>query len=494
MPAPAQTAAALLDDRWVQDIWLEVAPADWQTLKDNYLLDTYYPAALNWNGHAAAKVGIRSRGSGSRSPHKPNLLVAFNRYDSAQRFLGLPSVILKANNQDASLLHELLAMQMFRRMGLPAPREAPCRLFVNGEFFGAYTLVEVLDENFLQRNLGENTGYLYEWNEDRDNGYHFEYLGEDLAAYTNRWDPKNHKSDPDPAPLEAMVRAVNFSSDEEFEAAVSAFLDLRQFMTYIAVENYLADFDGVLGTVFGMNNFYFYRFAGTNRSQFLVWDKDNSFDWEYRSVFEGVEDNVLARRAMRVPALRAAYLDALVKAASVAGGPEGWMAQEAERFYGLVREMARADAHKQCSAYFGMFACGAGEFEQEVERLRQFLRERPAAVLAEVNGAGYAPRLEGPAVQQVRAQAPDSAVTPGCLIAIEGRSLAPGAAEAPADASPTALEGVIVTVNGVRAPLASVAPEQVVARVPPDTQPGQAAVTIFVDGVPTETVLVEVTE
>jgi hypothetical protein len=422
-------------------------------------------------------------------------LLAFNRYDSAQRFLGLKRVILKANNQDASLLHELLAMQMFRRMGLPAPREAPARLYVNGYFFGAYTLVEEVDEAFLLRNLGEDSGYLYDWNEDRDNSYHFEYLGEDPAAYSpERWAPENHEDDPDPAPLEAMVRAINFSSDEEFESAVSEFLDLRQFMTYIATENYLADFDGLLGAVFGMNNFYFYRFAGKNLSQFLVWDKDNAFDWEYRSAFEGIEGNVLARRAMQVPALRAAYLEALVKAATEAGGPGAWLAQEAGRFYDQVREIAHLDTHKQCSVNGTMSACGAEDFEREVERLRQFARERSAVVFSEAVAAGYLPRQEGPAVEAVRSETPDSAIVAGSLITIEGRDLARSTAYAPPEASPTELDGVIVSVNGARAHLASVSPDRVTARMPVDISPGAAAITIFVDGNLSNTVVAEVAD
>ena len=342
-PAPAQTASLLFDDRQVQDVRLDVDPAVWETLRRDYLLDDYYPAKFTWNGQTVANVGIRSRGSGSRSAEKPNLKVAFDKYTSKQKFLGLVSVILKANNQDPSLLREMVAMQLYRRMGLPAPREAPARLYINGEFFGAYTLVEAIDEAFLLRNFGEDTGYLYDWQETRtSNGYHFEYLGPDPANYSPlMWDPSNHKKDPDPAPIVAMVQAINQASDASFEEAVSQYLDLKQFMTYIAVEQYVNDWDGVLGGSFGMNNFNSYRFAGTTLFQFLPWDKDLSFDWYQTSIMEGVEANVLARRAMQVPKLRNAYLEALNKAAELSGGAGGWMESEVDRLYALIGDMAR---------------------------------------------------------------------------------------------------------------------------------------------------------
>ena len=99
-------------------------------MRRDYLLDTYFPAQFNWNGQIVADAGIRSRGSGSRSAAKPNLKVAFDKYDSKLRFFGLVSVILKANNQDGSLLREMVS------------------------------IVEALDGAFLLRGFGEDTGSL----------------------------------------------------------------------------------------------------------------------------------------------------------------------------------------------------------------------------------------------------------------------------------------------------------------------------------------------
>ena len=50
------------------------------------------------------QVGARSRGQGSRSPIKPSFKIEFNRFESRNNFLGLESLILRANTQDASLM------------------------------------------------------------------------------------------------------------------------------------------------------------------------------------------------------------------------------------------------------------------------------------------------------------------------------------------------------------------------------------------------------
>ncbi len=495
-PAAAQTAARLFDDSSLQDVYLEVEPKDWQALRDNYLLDTYYPARFVWNNVMLDRVGIRSRGSGSRSPEKPNLLVSFNRYQSAQRLFGLAAVQLKANNQDASLLRETLAMKLFRRMGIPAPLEAPARLFVNGEFFGAYTLVENMDEAFLLRNFGDDSGYLYDWQENRNEGYRFEYLGPDPALYVPAmWDPKTHKSDPDAAGIAAMVRAVNESSDAEFYSEVSRYIDLKQFMTYIATEKFLADYDGLLGRVFGMNNFYFFRPAAGTPGLFLPWDKDGAFDWEGAAAFEGVQENVLARRAMQVPELRQTFLEALAKAASLAGGAGGWQEQELDRLYAQAGPIARADTHKQCSQSGTLVSCGAAEFEQGVEALRRFIRAREAIVLEEAAAAGYRPSGRGPRLLGagvVNAATNAALVAPGALISLYGEGLAAEQASAASALAPTELGGVVLSVNGARARLLFVSRGQINGQMPWELVPGPAAVTVFRNGQPGNTVLAQV--
>ena len=128
-PCLAQVQAnPLLDDSQVQIINLTMAPSDWATLQQNYLQDTYYPATFAWNG-ISESIGIRSHGGGSRSPIKPNLDVNFAHYDATQTFLGLPFILLKANNEDASNMAEWISMKLYRKMGMPAPGKHRPRCF-----------------------------------------------------------------------------------------------------------------------------------------------------------------------------------------------------------------------------------------------------------------------------------------------------------------------------------------------------------------------------
>ena len=387
-----------LDDSAVRDIRLTLNSRDWSALKQNFTENTYYPTALEWQGITIRNVGIRSRGLGSRSGTKPGLRVDCDRYQVDQLCFGLKSFVLDNLVQDSSMLKERVTMQFLRRVGIAAPRETNVRLFVNDTFAGLYTAVESIDKAFLARTFGadshggvENDGYLFEY--DWLDNFYFDYRGDDLATY-RMFDPKtneNHASDRIWGPIRDMIKAANGSNDALFERDMSAYLDLALFSRYIAIENFVAELDGVLGYA-GMNNFYLYEFEDSTRFQFLPWDRDNTFAAIDYPILQGVGENVLARRTLAAPRYLNIYFDTLLEAARSAEEPDpgaevqrdargnplpspGWLEREIVRQYGQIAPFAHADTLKPYSN---------DDFEAAVQHLIAFARGRAAFVRAEV--------------------------------------------------------------------------------------------------------------
>ena len=505
LAAQAPTPADFYDESVIQELYLTIRPADWGTLKRNYLSNDYYQCNFEWKspkGKSAKleSIGIRSRGRGSRSGDKPNLRLDFNRYEESQQFLGLKSATLKANNQDASMMHERIVMEVFTRMGLPAPREAYAKLYINNEFFGLYNLIETIDKDFLTRNFKENDGYLYEWKPRGEApGYHFEWLGDSPTNYVYSdshnfgFDPATHEKDPNPAPLVELVRRINQSSDGDFLRVVSEYLDLREFTTHVAIENVMGEFDGILGDVFGMNNFYFYRFEKKNLHQFLPWDKDGTFSHPQRPILAGVAENALSKRLLAIPEYKNLYLDSLVRAANVIGSAGGWMSQEIDRLYAQVADTARADPNKRCAVNGVDTPCGAAEFEAEVVKIKDYAAQRGDFVVREAIAAGYqgstgnARLAEGGLVNAGVVIAP-GVVGAGSLVSLYGSNLGSGSASATVVPLPTELNKVSVTVNGARAPLIFVSPGQVNFQIPWEIPSGTATIGASVDGIATNTI------
>jgi spore coat protein CotH len=385
---PALPSDPLFNDTIVQRIDLRVNSDDWEKLKQNFQTNDYYPADVVFNGLTVRNVGIRSRGLGSRSATKPGLRVDFNRYTDDQTFLGLSAFVLDNLTQDPSGVRETVAMKMFARLGVPAPREAHVRLYVNNQYAGLYAVVEEINKQFLARVFGsigddvQNDGYLFEYN--FVDPWRFDYLGSEFAAYASRFDAETRENDSDfdkYSSIEQLVRLANEIPSDQLLSRLEELIDLRAFIRYVAVQNFVAQNDGFLGYD-GMNNFYFYRLENRSQHVFIAWDEDNAFAFPDFPIQQRHDENVLMRKAMEVPELRDLYFATLNEAVNsadeqtAAGG--GWLETEIRRQVDLITDAMREDPAKPYTFE---------EHENERNRMVQFAPQRSRFVRDSLSGS-----------------------------------------------------------------------------------------------------------
>lgn len=387
-PPPTATGAdAFFDDTALQEIRLAISEKDWQTLKDNYLSNAYYPCDFKWRNETVRNVGIRSRGTGSRSGIKPGLRVDFDHFTTSQKFLGFKSFVLRNNTQDSTNMHERLTMLLYRRLGAPASREAHTKLYINERYAGLFTIVESVDKDSLKRNYGEDSGYLYKY--DYPNGeppYYFEDRGSNSNRYVPLpFKPETHEDDPKPEFIVQWIQTINQASDALFRSAVGEFLDLQKFIRHVAVEVFVTDYDGFIGN-FGVNNFYLYRFDNRKLFTFIPWDKSEAFKggsaasiWHNINDVPDAQKNRLMTRVLAYQDLYDFYLNTLLdcvrSAQEVQSNGQTWLQAEIEREYQQIRYAALADVEKPYSN---------AEFEAAVNDLRTFAQLRGDNVTAQV--------------------------------------------------------------------------------------------------------------
>jgi spore coat protein H len=384
--APVQTTDDLFDDSRLHDVHVRLSERDWASLRVSIDDDAFYPADLTWNGITVRNVALRQRGLGTRTASKPNLRVDVNRYISAQRLVGLTGFNLDNQYSDPSMLRDTVAMKVFERMGIPAPRQAHARLFVNDTFAGVYTIVEPVNRQFIGRVFGdadanpESGGYLYEyrWLDE----YDFSYPGPALGPYAAMFRAQTRDTDALIslyAPLEDLVRLINETPGERFAIEVGAQLDLAQMVRLVAVQNCIAELDGFIG-YYGVNNFYLYRFRDGRPAILIPWDADYAFSSADMPLGYRLTSTVLMRRAMEVPTLAQLYA-ATVSACAASiderapGDARGWLTREIERRAALIAPSAALDR-------FALY--NYSEFVPEVARLLDFGRLRPSYLRCQV--------------------------------------------------------------------------------------------------------------
>ena len=372
--ASAQTAADLFNRDAVQEIRLFINSRDLDQLRTKFREDVYYVVDFQWRNMRVRNAAVRSRGGASRNPSKPALRIDFNRYTTGQRFLGLKSLVLDNLWQHGSFVAESTTMAFFERMGQPAPRESFCRLYINNVYHGVYAVVEAVDAEFVARRFDEKDGYLFSY--QLQERFYGDYLGDDLIEYKRRFQAQSHQLESDAilySPIRDLFREVNQPEDGVWRDRVEQYVDLRQYVTHVAIENFLAEEDGILGA-FSMNNFYLYRHADTSRHRLIVWDKDSTFSFPEFPIFRNAEENVIFRRAMAHRDLFELYLEVLERCAAAAAEEE-WLEREILRAAALVAPHVRTDTRKPFSSE---------EFDQAVILLQEFARTRPSFVMKEV--------------------------------------------------------------------------------------------------------------
>jgi spore coat protein CotH len=381
--APSSPSAiSTFDPDVLHTVQLSMAARDWDTLRANFHANTYYEADVTLDGERLVRLGVRSRGSGTRNARKPALNLDFDRYVSGQRFRGLESLVLENLYGDASCLHERLAFQIFEAMGLPAPQNAFARVSMNGVFWGVYAMVEPVDARFVTNRLSDEGGTLYEYEAASEPPtYDLSYRGPDPASYIPvPFEPKTNERTYDPAPLVDFLRTLSQAPDATFDEEIAAYVDPRRVMTQLAVEQVMAEVDG-LTSPFGINNFYLYQHRGQTRFTILPWDRDFSFarsDWPLDN---GVNRNLLVRRLLASAQHRAFFVDRVRQVLAMAVNASV-LRPRIESAYSLIRTAVREDPNKLFSDR-GQDTANS-EFEAAVERLRRFAAEREAAVRAQL--------------------------------------------------------------------------------------------------------------
>lgn len=431
-PAPA----TIFDDSKVHEIRI--------TLRDG-AADRIGERPFDWvrgdvviDGESIAKVGLRHKGnssSGIRTPKLP-LKIDFGQYEKGQQFHGITTLVLNNGFKDPSMLREKLAYDLFRSQGLPASRCAFARVYlkvVDGvppdgadaekpqeQFLGLYTMVEHVDEAFLDEHFGGHTGNLYKLEADpfgrggpRGQG--------GPGGQGGLGGPGGPPQDPQasqpqaPANIAEDERAVELKTNEDtndrsrlvaFTKAVAdsksdikQWLDCDSFAKYLALTSALVNLDSPAGTG---HNAYLYDDPKSGRFVMIPWDLNEAFGnfqmgsaadmlkWDINAPYAGLKP--LIQRFMADAECKAKYLAALRALCEGEFAPAKMKKRIAAQA-DIIREAALADKNTQTRGGWARSlrednstSGQMGPMQSVVYGLEPFVERRVASVLAQLSG------------------------------------------------------------------------------------------------------------
>lgn len=334
---------AIFDDTIIHEVALTLSDEAIAALRSDPYAWTEGDVSLD--GESLKQIGVRLRGkigSFRDIDGKPKFKLDFNQYVEGQEYYGLEGLALNNEVVDCGYIKEPTGYAIYHALGLAAPRVAYASVTVNGESYGLYLLVEVIDDEFLKSRYEEAGGNLYDGKYLYYGGYDY-----DLVDFTPRLQDNftlEEGVDVALADVYAITDAI-LDRDRSFSERLDPLVDLDQLHRSLIAEQWIGHSDGY---AMNRNNYRVYFNPWDGRMEMLPWDLDYGFiaaeSWGYSwSDPSGAlakacwsDDECLAEHALAVQrALDTVDTDALLARI------DGWTA--------LIEDAAYSDPKRECS-------------------------------------------------------------------------------------------------------------------------------------------------
>ncbi|WP_070137741.1 CotH kinase family protein [Crocinitomix algicola] len=265
-------AQNLYDAEQLTEIRLEFEVDDWDDS-----LDLYYAndegerlvAICYINGDFYNQVGVRFRGGDSYDPDglKNGLNISLD-YITDQECQGYTTLKLSNNKKDPSYVREVLGYEIARKY-MDAPLAGFTQVFINDNYYGLFSNVEVVNDAYHQRRLycdRDNIRFKCNPPSDISSGATLAYLGEDSITYYDHYELESQEGWGD---LVDFIFTLNFDISE-----LPEHLDIDRTLWMLAFNNVVVNLSSYTG--FSQENYYLLK-DNNNRFLPIIWDLDETF-------------------------------------------------------------------------------------------------------------------------------------------------------------------------------------------------------------------------
>jgi CotH kinase protein len=260
-------------------------------------------------------IGFRLRGNTSRASAKKSFKVKFNAFTSGIKYQGVKELNLNGSHNDPTMVREKLYYDAWNLAGLPQRRATFAKMYINNAYYGLYTNIEELDDEWLQRVFGTDDGNLYKCTYPAD----LKYITANQASYkavlhsvgVRAYDLKTNELTDDYTDLARLCTVINTPTN--FECEIQKVLNVQGFLKAYAVEVLAGNWDDY---AYNKNNFFLYQNPKNNLFEFITYDPDNSFGVDFgggpfttRNIYtwQNTANGILVNKLLAVPTFKNQY-------------------------------------------------------------------------------------------------------------------------------------------------------------------------------------------
>jgi hypothetical protein len=256
--------------------------ADWEALKKNARDEEYVAVQARFEDRDIGTIGFRFKGyygslfgcfnaQGEQTCPRLSMKMKFDEYNEEQRFFGMKRLNFNMYLHDDSRMKEKIAYDLYRAMGVVAPRSAWAVVRVNGESLGLFGMVEQVDGRFTKNR----------WPNSPDGNLYKELWPTHASAAQIASALETNEDVADTSAYQAFSAALLSADDSHLLSTLGQYVDLDYMARFMAVDDATVAYDSVTyfwtdGVNTNNHNFYFYEESPT-RFVLIPWDAESTF-------------------------------------------------------------------------------------------------------------------------------------------------------------------------------------------------------------------------
>ncbi len=237
-------------------------------------------------------VGFRLRGNTSRSANKKSFKIDINAFAPGRKYYGVQKINLNGQHNDPTSARAKICADLADRLKIPSLRTNHVELYINHNYYGLYSNVEHVDQNYVKKRFGNKNGNLYKCLYPAD----LNYKGDNPNSYKEiifgrrNYDLKSNRYADDYSDFANFIKVLNLTSDANLPCELEKVFNVDLYLKTIVFDILTGNWDG---PIYNKNNFYLYHNQATDLFEYIPFDLDNTLgidwlnqDWGNRNIYE----------------------------------------------------------------------------------------------------------------------------------------------------------------------------------------------------------------
>jgi spore coat protein CotH len=245
----------------------------WDSLLDSHSNGNYVRCDMVIDGRTLPSVGMKTKGNSSfnHPGNKKSFKVDLNEFVTGQDYDGIKKLNLNNGFKDPTMMREKIMLDFMVRHGITAPRCTYARVYLNGIYWGLYTIVEDAESGkFLKQHYADDDGNLYKGDPNGD----LKWYGNNISMYYSRYELSSDTNATCWTDLYNLIDNINNTPSADFYDTLELYLHTWSYLDYMAACNMFVNLDSYIGSG---HNYYIYKDSTSQFFHWIGWDVNEAF-------------------------------------------------------------------------------------------------------------------------------------------------------------------------------------------------------------------------